>query len=62
MTGSPLHRLQELAASITWLLISALASDEGGEFGGRPVRVQSNMADTLVERLTGQNRAADVDI
>jgi hypothetical protein len=37
-----------------------LASDEGGESGGRPVRVQSNMADTLVERITGQTSAPDV--
>jgi hypothetical protein len=37
-----------------------LASDEGGESGGRPVRVQSNMADTLVERITGQTSALDV--
>src|SRR5215207_11178980 len=37
-----------------------LASDEGGESGGRPVRVQSNMADTLVDRITGQTSAPDV--
>jgi hypothetical protein len=37
-----------------------LASDEGGESGGRPVRVQSKMADTLVERITGQASAPDV--
>jgi hypothetical protein len=38
-----------------------LASDEGGESGGRPVRVQSHMADTLVERITGQASVADVN-
>ena len=62
MTGSPIRRLQELAAQARSLVISRLASDEVGESGGLPVRVQSTMADTLVERVTGQAEAADVNV
>ena len=40
MTGSPLRRLQEFAAVLRDGL-ALFASDEGGEPGGRPVRVQS---------------------
>jgi hypothetical protein len=39
MTGSPLRRLQELAARHVRVL-SVFASDEGGESRGLPVRVQ----------------------
>ena len=39
MTCSPLRRLQELAAVCGGLAL--FASDEGGESGGLPVRVQS---------------------
>ena len=42
MTGGPLRRLQELAGELreSW---PCFASDEGGESGGLPVRVQSKV-------------------
>ena len=42
MTGSPLRRLQELAARARVIGQRLFASDEGGESGGLPVRVQWN--------------------
>ena len=43
MTGSPLRRLQEFAVVLDDGL-ALFASDEGGESGGLPVRVQSKTA------------------
>jgi hypothetical protein len=40
MTGSPLRRLQELAAVACVSEQRLFASDEGGESGGLPVSVQ----------------------
>jgi hypothetical protein len=40
MTSSPLRRLQELAAAACVVDQRLFASDEGGESGGLPVRVQ----------------------
>jgi hypothetical protein len=40
MTGSPLRRLQELAAAACVVEQRLFASDEGGESGGLPGRVQ----------------------
>jgi hypothetical protein len=55
MTGGLLSRLQELAAPLgsDWRLV---ASDEGGESGGLPVRVQSTLRRglLLVEHLRAQ--------
>ena len=45
MTGSPLRRLQELAARARVIGQRLFASDEGGESGGLPVRVQWNTDD-----------------
>jgi hypothetical protein len=42
MTGRPLRRLQELAARARVIGQRLFASDEGGESGGLPVRVQWN--------------------
>jgi hypothetical protein len=47
MTGGPLRRLQKLAAEPRQGFGRRFASDEGGESGGLPVRVQSAK---LVER------------
>jgi hypothetical protein len=42
MTGSPLRRLQELAAECVCKSARMFASDEGGESGGLPVRVRTD--------------------
>jgi len=48
MTGGPLRRLQELPAGLHDGLRRRFGSDEGGESGGLPVRVQS-----ILSTMTG---------
>jgi hypothetical protein len=51
MTGGTLRRLQELAAGLT-VSLTHEASDEGGESGGLPVRVQLNTVHSTIVAIS----------
>jgi hypothetical protein len=62
MTGGTLRRLQELAAGFRGSP-AAVASDEGGESGGLPVRVQLNTVHSTIVTISNStpHQAAQVE-